>query len=402
VSKVEYCDPDKRDLAADIVPDELGYWWVAVPTLGRRVTMCHISRPRDGFTRSYGNRWDRWRAGLPAEEDYVRDLPPSYWDPSARVEKLDEWGIDRALCFFQWGMAWPRGVPHSRVDIFRANMEAWNRWVVDVREESKGRLLPVGHVTLRGGDLGWLEQQLEYLGSHGVNAALFSYGLIDGRRPSHPDHDRAWAAFVANGITPMFHTQDSDEQATGLPAEWTEHDDNRFALLDAVFSNVGIQFSLADMIFSGVFARFPELKVCCVESSASWIPLLLGSGDVAGTGAGGSVAAAGSGGLTNPNGMSLDAAYRLRKAATGTVLYELDLQPSDYLRRNVRAAITNGEPIQQYFDAGMADMVMFGGDYPHSEGLSSPREDFENAIGPLPPDRYDKFFGGNAAAMLGI
>jgi predicted TIM-barrel fold metal-dependent hydrolase len=399
----EYCDPGKRDLAVAIEPDEQGYWRLTIPALGRRMGVCSISVPGNGFA-AHGDTQRRLREGLPSVVDYARDLPEDYWNPSARVAKLDEWKIDKALTFFNFGMGWPRGVPKSRIDIFRTNMEAWNRWAADVAAESKGRLLPVGQVTLRGGDPTWLEQQLAFLASRGVKAATFTYGLIDGRRPSHPDHDRAWAAFVENGIVPVLHTQDSDEHASGFPGEWFEHDSGAFAVVDMVFCNVGVQITLVDMIFNGVFARFPELKVLCVENTASWIPSLIGASasGASGPGAGSGATATMAGGAVNPSGLTLDAAYRVREAAAGGPLVKLDMPASEYLRRHVRAAITAAEPVREYFAMGMGEMIMMGGDYPHAEGLASPRTEFEAAIGPLPDDQYARFYGGNAAELLGV
>jgi predicted TIM-barrel fold metal-dependent hydrolase len=402
----EYCDPSKRELAVVIEPDALGYWRIKVPSLGVEGGICTLSRPGDGFS-NYGPNGDRYRQGLPSLVNYEKDLPEEFWSPTARVAKLDEWGIDRAVCFFNFGMGWPRLVPKSRVDIFRANMEAWNRWVVDVHNESKGRLLPVATVSLRGGDLTWFDQQLEYLGKNGIKAAMFTYGLIDGRRPSHPDNDRAWASFVEHGITPVLHVQDSDEHASGLPDEWQAHDDFAFPVLDIAFATVGIQVTITDLILNGVFARFPDLKVCCVEASATWVLPLLGDtarkeqeDDLHG-GTGGVATMAG-GGVMSPNGTSLDTAYRLRLAGAGRPLYPLDMPPSEYLRQNVRVAITAAEPINLYLAHGMEDMIMFGGDYPHPEGLASPKADFEAAIGELPEAAHAKFFGENAALALGI
>jgi predicted TIM-barrel fold metal-dependent hydrolase len=402
----EYCDPDKRHLAVKIEPDERGYWWVTVPPAGQRLYFRGISRPGDGFA-SYGELYDRYAKGLPSNINYSTDLPDDYWNPSARVAKLDEWGIDVALIIPEVELVFARGIPKSRVDIMRANMEAWNRWAVEVRQEGKGRLEPLGHVTLRGGDLSWLEGQLEYLAQHGVRAATFSYGLVDGRRPSHPDHDRAWAAFVANGITPVFHVEDADERASGLANEWWEHDDDpRFSLLDIAFSNVGIQVTIADMIFNGVFDRFPDLKIGCAELSATWIPYLLGAGKKpvdgnapAGTGA---TSTLGSGELLSPNGADLDSAYTFRLAAHGSALWDLKKMPSDYLRQHIRTAATSREPMAKYFEWGMGDMLMFGGDYPHAEGLLEPLSDYCAGLVDLTDDQRETILGRNAADLLGV
>jgi predicted TIM-barrel fold metal-dependent hydrolase len=403
----DYCDPSKRHLAVTIEPDERGYWWVTVPPAGQRLYFRGVSQPGDGFA-SYGALYDRYAKGLPSNVNYAEDLPPDYWDPTARVARLDEWGIDVAVMIPEVELVFARGVPKSRVDIMRANMEAWNRWAVEVRQTGKGRLEPLGHVTLRGGDLTWLDQQLAYLSSHGVRAATFSYGLIDGRRPSHPDHDRAWASFVEHGITPVFHVEDADERASGLANEWWEHDDDpRFSLLDIAFSNVGIQVTIADMIFNGVFDRFPQLKIGCAELSATWIPYLLGAGKktaadgapVAGTGA---TSTLGAGTLLSPNGADLDSAYTFRLAAHGSALWDLKMPPSEYLRRHIRTAATASEPLKTYFEWGMGDMLMFGGDYPHSEGLASPVKDYSVGLADLTDDQRSKIWGENAADLLGI
>jgi predicted TIM-barrel fold metal-dependent hydrolase len=404
----EYCDPNKRHLAVTIEPDELGYWWVTVPPAGQRLYFRGVSQPGDGFA-SYGALYDRWVKGLPSDVNYAEDLPDDYWNPAARAARLEEWGIDKALIIPEVELVFARGVPKSRVDIMRANMEAWNRWAVEIRQEGRGRLEPLGHVTLRGGDLTWLDQQLDYLSSHGIKAATFSYGLIDGRRMSHPDHDRAWASFVEHGIVPVFHVEDADLRASGLANEWWEHDDDpRFSLLDITFSNVGIQVTIADMIFNGVFDRFPQLKIGCAELSATWVPYLLGAGktpavDGAASSVGtGATSTLGSGTLLSPNGADLDSAYNFRLAAHGSAMWDLKMPPSEYIRRHIRTAATCAEPIGQYFEWGMGDIVMFGGDYPHSEGLRSPLADYSAGVGDLPEEQLAKLLGGNAAELLGI
>jgi predicted TIM-barrel fold metal-dependent hydrolase len=403
----EYCDPAKRHLAVSIEPDDLGYWWVTVPPHGQRLYFRGMSNPGDGFA-SYGDLYKRYEQGLPSDVNYAEDLPEDYWNPAARAASNERWGIDVALIIPEVELVFARGIPKSRVDIMRANMEAWNRWAVEVRQEGKGRLEPIGHVTLRGGDLTWLDQQLAYLSSHGIKAATFSYGLIDGRRPSHPDHDRAWASFVEHGITPVFHVEDADERASGLANEWWEHDeDPRFSLLDIAFSNVGIQVTISDLIFNGVFDRFPELKIGCAELSATWVPYLLGAGKKPAASRDGAPKGSGStatlgGGLLSPNGADLDSAYNFRLAAHGSALWDLKMQPSEYLRKHIRTAATTMEPLVTYFEWGMGDMIMFGGDYPHSEGLLEPLSDYSAGLPDLTDDQRAKLLGGNAADLLGI
>jgi predicted TIM-barrel fold metal-dependent hydrolase len=397
----EYIDPSKRDLAVTIEPDDLGYWWLGVPALKRRLVLANISHPQDGIMPSMGVHFQSRARGERSSVNYTTDLPVEYWDPSARVAKLDEFRVDRAVLTPHWGLGWGR-IMRDRLDVMRANMEAWNRWAVEVRQQGGGRLEPVGHVSMKGGDPSWLESQLKYLGDNGIKAAIMTYGLQDGRRPSHPDHDRGWAAFVDNGIVPVFHVVDNDERASALPEGWSEHDDPVFSLLEVILSTVGVQATIADMALNGVFERFPTLKVACIELTASWIPgmmqgssALLSTSNLTGT-------ENTAGMVMNVNGCGLDIAYHLQYAATGGHTYELEKPPSEYVRDRVLASTMPIEPIKYYLDLGMEDMIMFGGDYPHCEGLPSPRDGFEAMVGDLPSEQAAKFYGGNAAKLLNI
>lgn len=395
-----YCDPDKRHLAVSIEPDELGYWWLTVPGKGR-FAIVTIPTPGGGFANSDGTPRERQRQGLPSQVDYLRDLPEDYWNPSARVARLDEWGIDRALTFYNFQMGWPRAIPKSRVDIFRANIEAWNRWAVEIRQTTNARLEPVGQITFRGGDLSWAVEQIEFLAANGIRGLNFTYGLIDGRRPAHPDHDRVWAAMADHGMVMVLHTQDSDEHPSSLPRGWFEHDDS-IPVIDLVFANVGIAAYISDLIIGGVFDRFPSLKVFTVENTAGWLLPLLGTPSPEGDDRPRVGTGTFAGASASPNGTSLDTAYRVRNALAGRPLVDLKMRPSEYLRKHVRATITTAEPVNTFFEWGMEDMIMFGGDYPHAEGLARPLPDFEAAVGPLSAVRREKVLGGNAAAALGI
>jgi predicted TIM-barrel fold metal-dependent hydrolase len=383
----DHCDPQDRHLALEVEKDSLGYPWVISRALGCKTYILAATVPEDGFV-SHVGPWQRWNAGLPAEVDYIADMAPDAWEPKARVATLDALGLDKALLFPHVGFVWGRLA--DRLDVVRANLAAWNRWAATVRQEGNGRLEPVGHVTLRGGDLGWLEAQLRSLSQNGVRFALLSYGLVDGRRMSHPDHDRAWKAFVDNGITPVFHIQDGDVRASGLPEAWFEAEaDPLFGPLDITFSHLGVQVSVADLILGGVFDRFPTLKFGVVELTAGWV-LPLATGGSAGIP--GSI-----GGVVNGPGLNIS--YGL-VAAWRQVAVQLEKTPSDYLFEHFRVTVNPAEPIPEYFERGMEDMLLFGSDYPHSEGFADPLKTFGARVGSLTEAQRAKFYGENAAGLL--
>jgi hypothetical protein len=155
---MDYCDPDKKHLALEMTRDELGYPWLWSRATNQMMWIYAKTVPEDGFV-SFFSPWQNWKDRKPAEIDYVADMPASCTQAKARVQQLDELGVDKTILFPHFGAVWGRYI-YDRLDIIRANLSAWNRWAVAVRQEGAGRLEPAGHVTLRGGDLGWLEREL--------------------------------------------------------------------------------------------------------------------------------------------------------------------------------------------------------------------------------------------------
>src|SRR5580704_16063600 len=200
---VDYCDPKDRDVAIRIVDDELGYAWLTVrgQSIGKRA---YVSYPTAGDDFSeLGVAIRRWREGLPNEETPYDDMPRPYWDPAARRDILDAWGVDEAVLFAQSGFQWEWPLAEDPYAL-RVNMEAWNRYIVEVAQEGKGRLHPVGHVHLDT-DPRWLRGQLELLSNNGIRLPMCYPSLVDGRRPSHPHLDPMWQAFVDYGVAPAWH-----------------------------------------------------------------------------------------------------------------------------------------------------------------------------------------------------
>jgi hypothetical protein len=367
----DYADPAKRELALVIEPDELGYSWIVSPATGKRIYYAYIPTPQDDFEAFWGPLGRR-RRGLPSERDYTRDLPLHYYDAAARVQKLDEFGIDRALQVPNYALVWGRGV-EDRVDILRANMEAWNRRAAELQADAGDRFVVAGNLTLRGDDLDWFDEQIAFLSRSGVQTALVNYGLVDGKRLSHPDHERAWSAFVEHGVVPLFHIVDNDQHPSGLPGEWFEGDDGDIAAVELPFAYVGIQVALADLVLRGVFERHPDLVLGVVELQANWLPLLT---------------------------RRLDYAYDQQYKTIAYNVCKLTLRPSEYLPRHVRLSAHWAADDIRALRAQFGDIFMFGGDYPHCEGLVSPYADYRKAVGDLPLDVEDALYGNTMASLF--
>ncbi len=359
----EHTERAWRDRALRIEDDAIGYAWLCFQ--GRRIEALGVHQPGD--VAQSGRFRERMRRELPPERRYD-ERPADFSDPTARVALLDRLGIDASVVCPNCGIMWERALAHD-LEATRINMSAWNRFAVELAEAGGGRLHPVAHVTLR--DVAWLERELRRLAAAGVRLAMIAPALVDGRRLSHPQHERAWAAFADLGIAPVFHVaqypQPFDEAWNDGDPDWSN------PLLSSVFLWTAPALALADLAARGVFERHPRLRLGVVELLAGWLPGFL---------------------------LMLDAGFSFHESFNGAPLTALALRPSEYVRRQVRvAAFPFERPDRLATQVG--DIFCFGSDYPHPEGLARPIEEMQQACGLTSAGAAPGLFGGNAAWLLG-
>jgi predicted TIM-barrel fold metal-dependent hydrolase len=329
-----HIDPAHRHLALAIEDDELGYPWVT--WAGRRLQVADVQHPGD--TAALGAFRERQRRGEPPSYRYDESLPADYWDPSARLGRLDAMGLEGAVLFPNFGLLWERRLGED-LTALTANMRAWNRWCATVVTEGRGRLSPVAHLTLR--DPAWLAEELVSLERAGVRLAMIAPSLVDGRPLSHPDHERIWSAFVDHGVTPVFHVAD---QPRVMGDGWfTDPSDQFVPVMESIFLWVPPAVAIADLVTNGVLERHPDLRVGVIELSAVWVPMFL---------------------------MMLDGAWDFTSRLNGRTLSALSLRPSEYVARQVRVAAFSYEQPARLARSG--DLFMACSDFPHSEGTLDP------------------------------
>jgi predicted TIM-barrel fold metal-dependent hydrolase len=356
----EYVDPPDRDVALHMATDDLGYTWLMFGD--RRLSLGGPHRPGD--VDGIGIFRQRLIDGLPAEFD-LEEFTASYSDPTARLDQLDQAGFDASIMFPNYGISWERPLQDD-LRATLANMTAWNRWIIEVAAEGRGRLFPVAHLSLR--DLTWLEAQIGMLANGGIRLALIPPSLVNGRPLSDPGLDRAWAAFVDHGITPVFHVAN---QPRPFDEAWYGEDmEGGITPLSVVFIWTSAALSLTDLILNGVLERNPDLRIGIMELSATWVPQHL---------------------------QMMDGGYRHTARFNGEST-GLSLMPSEYFRRQVRVAAFSYEQPHRLMRAS-GDIFMACSDYPHTEGTNTAIQDY-GSVGLQPDESTRGFFGGNAAFLL--
>ena len=356
----DHIDPAHRSDALALTTDDLGYTWVT--WRGQRLSMADVQVP--GHTAECGDHRQRQRRGEPAAYRYDEALPAEHWDPAARVGWLDVAGIDEAVCFPNFGLLWERRLSGS-LPALTANMGAWNRWCGSVVTAGGGRLHPVAHLTLR--DPVWLEGQLAHLAAAGVRLAMVAPAPVEGRRLSHPDHERIWSAFEDHAITPVFHVAD---QPRVFDDCWFTGDEDFVQVIESVFLWVPAALALTDLILHGVLDRHPELRIGIVELSSVWVPQWL---------------------------MMLDGGADFTTKLNGRPLAPLRRRPSECFRDQVRVSSFSYENPARLI-ASSGDVFMCCSDFPHSEGTASPLDDYR--LAKCEPESQPGLFRDNVEFLL--
>ena len=138
------------------------------------------------------------------------------------------------------------------------------------------------------------------------------------------------------------------------------------------------------LIFGGVFDRFPNLKVALTEQGVAWLPRGLETLDwFYGRMAGGSAAEA---------------------MFFGAAAQGMSMKPSEYFARNVWVGASFLRSSESALRPGFgADRIMWGDDYPHSEGTwPFSREALRVAFAGEDPNVVQRCVGTNAAALYGF
>ncbi len=133
-----------------------------------------------------------------------------------------------------------------------------------------------------------------------------------------------------------------------------------------------VRMSLSHMVLSGVFERYPDLKVIEVEHDLAWIPFFFSR---------------------------LDVTYIERHTQT-PYRYKGDILPSDFMRRNVFHSFQeDGLGIRDRDIIGVENLL-WGSDYPHAEStFPKSQEILDNILEGVPEEEKALIVGGNAARL---
>ena len=254
-----------------------------------------------------------------------------------------------------------------------AGVRAHNRWLKDWCGEFPERRAGVGQIFLN--DVDDALEDIRWIKDNGLRGGLLLPNIapdVKWVKPLYdPEYDRVWELCQDLEIPVNVHS------GTGNP------DYGPYPVSMLLYINEVTFYSqrpLVQMILSGVFERFPRLKVVLTEAGCAWVPPLLDRLDwalesIRSTGATGEI--------------RYGAEHILPRSAT------------EYFRQNVWMGVSQPGPedVAAREKIGL-DRFMWGSDYPHDEGTHPyTREHLRARFSHVDPAELKLFLSENAAKL---
>jgi len=307
----------------------------------------------------------------PVTFDQIR---PGGWKQADRLADMTANHVDASLCF-------PNVLPRFCGQTFLERedkelallcVQAYNNWMIDewCAGDGRGRLIPLTLIPLWDPAAAALE--VHRCADKGSFAVAFSENPYHLGLPSIHDKDRFWDPFLTacqeTDTVVCMHIGSSSKMPATSP-------DAPFSVSSTItFANA--MGSMCDYILSGVFVRFPRLRVSYAEGQVGWMPYVI---------------------------------ERMDKiwAERGDASFGIDLPepPSTYIPGHVWGCIFDDEIGLKNRDVIGMDQICFEVDFPHADSTFPHTLEVATRIcdaAGLADEEIYKLMRGNAIECFGL
>jgi uncharacterized protein len=301
----------------------------------------------------------RYKGGDVKLDGRYADVPPSGWDPDARIADMRVDGIDAEVLYPTIAM---RFFAIEDVAFANACIAAYNDWAAEFCRSHPERFKGIGMVSLDDVEAATREmQRCRELGLVGTMIAVFP----DGTEPYHADkYLPFWAAAQEAGMPISLHTA-SERRVRGGQSP-----------TDRFLHYTLVQRTFIGMIYEGVFDRFPELQVVSVENDAGWAANIIERMDY------------------------VDVKARFRNLHTDHLNKEA---PSHYWRRNIYYTFMRDHAAIACRHLIGLDRIMWSSDFPHGDSTwPDSQEVIDNQMAGVPELEQRAILHDNAARIYGF
>ena len=297
----------------------------------------------------------------------MEEVRPGGYIPEEHVKDMDIDGIDVSIVYPTVGLL-IYGVPDS--GLLSANCRIYNDWVGEFCSAVPQRLK--GIAMLNVDDVAESIRELQRCAKLGFSGAMISIYPPEDRGYDMPEYEPLWAAAQDLGIPLSLHVG-TNRPGPGLESQGAD------TSTTAYMTNLDhwVRMSLARMIFSGVFERYPKLQVGSVEQELAWAPHFI---------------------------ERLDYNYTQRiQGVTQEWRFKGDALPSDFFHNNIFLGFQeDAMGVRDRHVIGV-DQLLWGGDYPHTEStFPRSREIIEEILVDCTDEEKAKIAGGNSARIYNL
>ena len=197
------------------------------------------------------------------DKTYAANMPYGACDADERLKLLDAEGLDAAVLYPTLGILWEAELDDA--ELSQAYCRAYNRWVADFCRGSKGRLVPIAHLSL--GDPQAAAAELERAVKDGCHGAFVVPFTWTHKAHVDPVHDPVYAKAVELDVPIAIHPAFEPFELRSPRFE----NGHRLSLLASVTAGEGVRQAFTTFFDFATFDRFPRLKLVLLESGAGWI-----------------------------------------------------------------------------------------------------------------------------------
>jgi predicted TIM-barrel fold metal-dependent hydrolase len=297
------------------------------------------------------------------------------WDPKVRLQVMDECGINAQVIFPSTIGLGGQDLAMVTDDALRhLAVELYNDRMAEIQSDSGNRLLPMPLMPAWSVESCTREaERVAAMGARGVNMTSDPQDL-GAPDLANPAWDPFWEACAGLKLPVHFHIGAS---VTGMTFygkyPWDSHPPNTKLAIGGTLLFIGNARVVTNAILSGVFDRYPELKMVSVESGVGWVPFILETLD-----------------------------YEMSENAPRE-LAAMKKKPSEYFRSNFYATFwfeNNRNKLPDLIEAVGEDCILFETDFPHPTCLyPSPLQSVEAKMATLPAEARAKIMGENARKL---
>jgi predicted TIM-barrel fold metal-dependent hydrolase len=288
-------------------------------------------------------------------------MNPGVRDPVARLKEQAQDGIVGEVMYPSINML-TFSCPDR--EVVQAVFQRHNDWIADYCATAPDRLIGVACMPLPDVDAALVE--LDRMVKKGIRGIAIPCTAPPDKLYSDPAYEPFWSAAEEAGLPVTMHIFCGATWGMNAPAHWNE-------IVSYTLSHAAIAETLVTLITSGVAHRHPGLRFVLAEWETGWLGHVLQRMD--------------------------HATYRARSFASP----ELDMEPSEYFRRQFYATFEDDEIGVRTREFIGVDNLLWGNDYPHHDSIW-PRsmEILRRIFKGVPQTEVDAMVWGNVQKLYGI